>query len=96
MVSQVNGTTHVQYVVPNETTGTRRVYVQTRRAEDLDEDTVEISSKKKKSEEKGFLSKTIDKIGDAAGKFVDITVNAFTRAAADVVVDKAVGKIAGK
>lgn len=96
MVSQVNGATHVKYVVPAETTGTRKVYVQTRRAEDLDEDTVEISTKKKTPEDKGFLEKTIDKIGDAAGKFVDITVNAFTKAAADVVVDKAVGKIAGK
>lgn len=96
MVSQVNGTTHVKYVVPSESTGTRRVYVQTRRAEDLDEDTLEISSKKNDKEEKGFIAKTVDTLGNAASKFVDITVNAFTRAAADVVVDKAVGKIAGK
>ena len=96
MVSQVNGTTHVKYVVPNESTGTRRVYVQTRRAEDLDEDTLEISSKKNDKEEKGFIAKTVDTLGNAASKFVDITVNAFTRAAADVVVDKAVGKITGK
>lgn len=98
MVSKVSQEVAAQPVyTPAEASGARRLApAYYRRNEDLDADTIEISSKKKKVEDKGFFGKTIDKIGDAANKFVDITVNAFTKAAADAVVDKAVGKISGK
>ncbi len=100
MVSQVSYASAAQKAAaPSEATSARRAApAYYRRDEELDADTVELSYKKKNDDnkEKGFIGKTIDTIGDAASKFVDITVNAFTRAAADIVVDKAVGKIAGK
>ena len=99
MVSQVSSATAAQRTAaPAETAGTKRTApAHYRRHEELDADTVEISSKKNKDDgEKGFIGKTLDTIGNAASKFVDITVNAFAKASADAVVDKAIGKIAGK
>jgi len=98
MVSQVSSATAANQTSSATGASTARRYEPAyyRRKEELDEDTVEFSSKKKDDGEKGFLAKTVDTIGNAASRFVDITVNAFSRAAAEVVVDKAVGKISGK
>ena len=99
MVSQVSSAAHAhQIVAPSESTASHRTApAYYRRNEELDADIVEISSKNKNDDgEKGFIGKTLDTIGNAASKFVEITANAFSRAAADAVVDKAIGKLAGK
>jgi len=99
MVSQVSSTAHAHHIAaPSESVASRRTApAYYRRNEELDADIVEISSKNKNDDgEKGFIGKTIDTIGNAASKFVEITANAFSRAAADAVVDKAIGKLAGK
>jgi len=98
MVSQVSSATAAQHTAAtNEPTQARR-YAPSyyRRNEDLDADMLDLSYKKKDDDEKGFIKSTVDTIGKAAKSFVDITVNAFARASADAVVDKAIGKIAGK
>lgn len=68
----------------------------TRRSDYLGEDTVEFKSKKKDDEEKGFIAQTCETIGNGVKSFVNMTVNAFAKAASEVVVDKAVDKITGK
>ncbi|MBR1943386.1 hypothetical protein IJ843_06590 [bacterium] len=98
MVSQVSSATAAQATAAPASTSSARHHEPAyyRRKEELDSDTVEFSSKKKDDGEKGFFAKTFDTIGNAASKFVEITANAFSKAAAEVVVDKAVGKISGK
>lgn len=92
-VSGMQPTTQVEF------TGTRRANpAGYRRNEELDADTVDISTKKKKKKdgEKNFFESTIETVGKAAKSFVDITVNALARAASDAVVDKAIDKMGGK
>lgn len=63
-----------------------------KRSDYLEADTVDISSKKDRDSEKS-IAKTI---GNGVKSFVNITVNAFAKAASEIVVDKAIGKMAGK
>ena len=84
-------------VVSGSHSGARaEAYDYSRRSDYLEEDMVDISSKKKKKEEKGVIGTACDAIGNGVKSFVNLTVNAFAKAASEVVVDKAVGKISGK
>lgn len=99
-MTRIDGTQHVG-VNPRVETGNYRAGRNTapdytRRSDYLDEDTVEFASKKKDEGDKGFIAQTCETIGNGVKSFVNMTVNAFAKAASEVVVDKAVDKIAGK
>ncbi len=95
----VSGIQNVSFYgeIPAAEGGTRVVVVgPPRRKEDLPEDTVELSTKKKDKEEKSLLNSTCDVIGKGVKSFVDLTVNAFAKAGSEVLVDRTIGKITGK
>ena len=95
----ISGVQNVGFLgeIPSADGGTRVVVVgPPRRKEDLAADTVEFSSKRGEKEDKGFIGKTCETIGNGVKSFVDMTVNAFAKAGSEVLVDKAIGKIVHK
>lgn len=61
-----------------------------KRSDYLKEDTVDISTKKKEKdkEDKGVVKVACDAIGSGVKSFVNITVNAFAKAASEAVIGK--------
>ena len=99
-MTRIDGTQQVGVNHRVETNGYRtgRTPAQdyTKRSDYLEEDTLDISSKKKDDGEKGIIASTCETIGNGVKSFVNMTVNAFAKAASEVVVDKAVDKLTGK
>ncbi len=67
----------------------------TRRSDYLAQDTFD-SPNKKVDEDEGVIKSTCKAIGNGVKSFVNMTVDAFAKAATEVVVDKTVGKIVHK
>ena len=67
----------------------------TKRSDYLAHDTFN-SSNKKADEEDGVIKSTCKAIGNGVKSFVNMTVDAFAKAATEVVVDKTVGKFVPK
>ena len=67
----------------------------TRRSDYLAEDTFD-SPNRKPEKEDGVIKSACKAIGNGVKSFVNMTVDAFAKAATDVVVEKTVGKITHK
>ncbi|MBR2526401.1 hypothetical protein IKE67_08050 [bacterium] len=94
----VSGVQNVSFLGEIQTIDGKKVLVlnPTNRKEDLPEDTLELSTKKEKKNENGFLNTTCKTISEGVKSFVSKTVDGFVKAGSEIVLDKAIGKITKK
>lgn len=99
MSSMVSGVQNVAFLGEIQSAdGKKIVFVgPSNRKEDLPADTLDLSTKKEKKKNENSLINSIGKsLTNGVKSFVNMTVEAFTKTASEVVIDRTIGKIAKK
>ena len=94
----IQGVQNVSFLGEIQTADGQKVIVVERpnRKEDLPEDKLELSTKKKDKDENSFINSTRQSISKGVKSFVSMTVDAFAKAGSEIVLDRAFGKITKK